>query len=211
MHLINRSLQSRTLHVVCRMMRSERSHTHSSWSERSYLYKICTCICTVYVHVRTVRLHFCSSCGVPHCDRNVSLPIAAEDKGAGDAPSPAKKPKGGAPPPPGGPVEIAFSFDTTGSMYPCLAQVCYGWVWLAKQSTVVYRVSTCGCLEFAGQKNKTRVGSYIYRKLLVCITFIHVNLGIITNGWAVTQRLTLIWDTTSVHVWLLLWVFSFHG
>lgn len=25
----------------------------------------------------------------------------------------------------GGPVEIVFSFDTTGSMYPCLTQVCY--------------------------------------------------------------------------------------
>ncbi len=49
---------------------------------------------------------------------------------ASDA-SPAKM-KGGAsvaatgpppPPPPGGPVEIVFSFDTTGSMYPCLTQV----------------------------------------------------------------------------------------
>ncbi len=69
---------------------------------------------------------FAVAVALPHCDRNVSLPITAEDKGAGDAPSPAKKPKGGAPPPPGGPVEIAFSFDTTGSMYPCLAQVCYG-------------------------------------------------------------------------------------
>ena len=38
-------------------------------------------------------------------------------------PAAAKKVKVDAPPPPGGPVEIVFSFDTTGSMYPCLTQV----------------------------------------------------------------------------------------
>lgn len=41
-----------------------------------------------------------------------------------DVPSATKVPKVDArPPPPGGPVEIVFSFDTTGSMYPCLTQV----------------------------------------------------------------------------------------
>lgn len=38
-------------------------------------------------------------------------------------PTPSKKAKMDADPPPGGPVEIVFSFDTTGSMYPCLTQV----------------------------------------------------------------------------------------
>ena len=41
-----------------------------------------------------------------------------------EVPSATKVPKIDAkPPPPGGPVEIVFSFDTTGSMYPCLTQV----------------------------------------------------------------------------------------
>ena len=42
-----------------------------------------------------------------------------------DEPAAAKKAnlKVDVPPPPGGPVEIVFSFDTTGSMYPCLTQV----------------------------------------------------------------------------------------
>ena len=47
----------------------------------------------------------------------------AKDDAKEAGPSPAKKSKVDAPPPPGGPVEIVFSFDTTGSMYPCLTQV----------------------------------------------------------------------------------------
>ena len=48
-------------------------------------------------------------------------------------PSVAKKPKAVGPPPPGGPVEIVFSFDTTGSMYPCLTQVLH--VYLSDSDT----------------------------------------------------------------------------
>jgi len=46
-----------------------------------------------------------------------------DETDAGEGPSTAKKARVDAPPPPGGPVEIVFSFDTTGSMYPCLTQV----------------------------------------------------------------------------------------
>ena len=54
-----------------------------------------------------------------------TLPLDTTD---GAEPSVAKKPKATGPPPPGGPVEIVFSFDTTGSMYPCLTQVLYSLV-----------------------------------------------------------------------------------
>lgn len=48
----------------------------------------------------------------------------------GDLSPPAKMPGVDAPPlppPPGGPVEIVFSFDTTGSMSSCLGQVSKQW------------------------------------------------------------------------------------
>ena len=59
-------------------------------------------------------------------DEEVCATVSAKvAKTAGAAPSsPAATPAppvGGAPP--GGPVEIAFSFDTTGSMYACLGEV----------------------------------------------------------------------------------------
>jgi len=51
---------------------------------------------------------------------------AVEEKEEEKASSPAKKPKPAAAAATGGAdiKEIVFSFDTTGSMYPCLTQVC---------------------------------------------------------------------------------------
>ena len=90
---------------------------------------VCVCVCmwvrieewslgTRFVHTYT-------------CMDFSAFPLDTTD---GAEPSVAKKPKAAGPPPPGGPVEIVFSFDTTGSMYPCLTQVLH--VYLSDSDTV---------------------------------------------------------------------------